>query len=302
MDLNSIKYVVTIAEEGSFSKASKKLYISQPALSQYIKNIETELNAPIFFRNTHSVELTPLGKIIVDGGKELLEKSNEFFSKIAYMAESVQNKVRFGIADCYSRFYLPKILSGIAKDCPYIKVEVMEAMPELLEPAVINNEIDFCLTPADPQFPKLLYETLYDEEIILAVPGYHPYNLNNPEKNSDDTVSISNFKDDTFVLKKGAPKLSKLILSVLFEEAGFYPKKIFETINWDTVNTMVNNDVGVGFIPKPLIECSNKEKKTKYYRIESSHSTFRKYAIAYMRDSVPSTAVKSVIKCIKNVF
>lgn len=303
MNLNSIEYVLTIAEEGSFSKAAKKLIISQPALSQYIKNLENELQAPIFYRNTHSIELTPVGKVLMDDGKLLLKQRDILLNKIASMVDSMGNTVRFGIPPCYSKYYVPKILFCVEKVCPGVKVEVLERISELLEDAVINNEIDFCLVPAEPKKPELCYETLYDEEIMLAVPSNHQYNLTHIYEDSNNAVNLSYFKDDPFILRIAAPKLSNSIIKNLFEEACFYPKKIFETINWDTVNSLVAEGLGVGFIPKPLIEEFNsKDNSPKYYHLKSSYSTFRQYSVAYMKDTAISTTVKLVITCVKDAL
>ena len=75
MNMKHIQYVLTVLREGSITAASKKLYVSQPALSQTIKQIEQDLGAPIFDRTTDPISLTYAGRKYVDAAEQMLRSA-----------------------------------------------------------------------------------------------------------------------------------------------------------------------------------------------------------------------------------
>ncbi len=92
MDLNKLNYIIVIAEEKSFSKATKKLFISQPALSQYLSTIENELNMKIFDRNKYPIKLTMAGEIFIKNAKKLEKLLEKEDIDIAIMSLPFINK------------------------------------------------------------------------------------------------------------------------------------------------------------------------------------------------------------------
>lgn len=72
MNIKHVQYMLTVLQEGSITNAAKKLYISQPSLSQMIKLVENNLGTPIFNRNTEPITLTYAGQRYIDAGKQVL--------------------------------------------------------------------------------------------------------------------------------------------------------------------------------------------------------------------------------------
>lgn len=77
MTTQQIQCIITLAEEGSFSKAAKKLFVTQPSISQLIKNMETQLGAPLFDRSSSPIQLTPIGQAYYDAAKKILSTERE---------------------------------------------------------------------------------------------------------------------------------------------------------------------------------------------------------------------------------
>ena len=95
MQLRDIQYVVTIADMQSFSKAAEALYISQPALSQYIKRIENELSFSLYERHNGKCVLTPPGEILLQKGSDILSQFDTMIEEMKTCANSQKKDIYF---------------------------------------------------------------------------------------------------------------------------------------------------------------------------------------------------------------
>ena len=109
MDLKEQKYVCTLAECKSLTRASERLYISQPALSLYINNVEKNLGAPLFERNGRKFELTWLGKQYVEKASQMLELERQFKAVMRQTEQEDAGQVRIGIAQRRAIWFLPAV-------------------------------------------------------------------------------------------------------------------------------------------------------------------------------------------------
>ena len=121
MDLKEQKYVCTLAECKSLTRASERLYISQPALSLYINNVEKILGARLFERNGRKFELTWLGKQYVEKASQMLELERQFEAVRRQTERENAGQVRIGIAQRRGIWFLPAVLSVYERELFYRK-------------------------------------------------------------------------------------------------------------------------------------------------------------------------------------
>lgn len=300
MDIKGIKYVITIAQERSFSKAAEKLFISQPALSQYIKKLEEELGSPLFDRRSFPMELTPAGEIFIQDGATILQLKEKMIRRITNSANLSEDTVYLGISPFYSKYYLPRILPAFFNNHPHIKVEISEEYSYVLENLLISGQLDFATLPLHPINSELTYEVIHQEEIFLAVPKQHPVTALITPSPSFPYIDLQLVKNEPFIGLKSVQKFSEMG-NRLCEEAGFTPNYIYETLNWDTVNMLIANGLGVGFVPEILIDPSSSSKQPNYYRIASGNAT-RPYTIALRKGSTPTPAAQILMDYFRESF
>ena len=106
-----IEYVLTLAEEKSFSKAAQKLYVTQPSLSQFIKNLEKELRVPIFDRSTSPIRLTPAGEAFVNAARKIKAIEDELNQQIADLTNLNTGDLRIGTSPFRASCLLPKSIA-----------------------------------------------------------------------------------------------------------------------------------------------------------------------------------------------
>jgi len=105
MNLRDIQYVLAVHEEGGFSKAAKKLFVSQPCLSQSIQRLEKELTTELFCRENNVVTLTKAGQLFIEDGQEILNLCKSMRMRIADVVESEHVHLKVGISIFYSPYY-----------------------------------------------------------------------------------------------------------------------------------------------------------------------------------------------------
>lgn len=168
-----------------------------------------------------------------------------------------------------------------------------------LEEKLAAGELDFCALPLYPKNPLLDYEVIHQEEIFLAVPRNHPVNALITPSSGISYIDLRLVRNEPFVSLKSIQKFSEMSHQ-LCEEAGFTPRTICETLNWDTVDTLVGTGLGVGFVPEVLVKAPTTENSPNYYRI--SAKAFRPYAIVTQKNSTISHPAMLIIDYFRKAF
>ncbi|MFR3564995.1 MAG: LysR family transcriptional regulator, partial [Veillonella nakazawae] len=169
MDIKDIKYISTIVEMASFSKASKKLYISQPALSQSIRRIEAELGVPLFARDRTKVVPTAAALQIAKEGMPLVGKVEALTQSIINQGSDAAYHVRIGLSQFYGHHMLGKTLKSFQQIEPSWEFHVVEGESHFLEQQICDGLVDVGLFPTPIYSQALESYPVLDEQILLAV-------------------------------------------------------------------------------------------------------------------------------------
>lgn len=168
MELKEQKYVVTLADTGNLTKAAKKLGISQPALSLYIKNLENQFGELLFSRENRKITTTLLGELYIARAREILDIASKFHAELESQQSSAQGRVSFGLTFSQSPIILPVILPDFKALYPDIDVEVKEAAneEELLN-LLRERKIDFAVMESEiPTFHQTL---ITEDQVVLLI-------------------------------------------------------------------------------------------------------------------------------------
>lgn len=159
------------------------MYISQPALSQQIKAIENEVGARLFVRKGHSMALTPAGEAFLLCARRILQAYTAMEHEISILNRAEPKYHRRGFP-LLQQHYLPKILPDFLTAHSQIKIDIIEDISLNLERKLLDGELDFCMLPLYPKNDLLEYETLFHEEILIALPRSHPLNKHYSESSA----------------------------------------------------------------------------------------------------------------------
>lgn len=295
MYMLTLKYVVTVADLGSYSKAAEKLFVSQPALSQAIRRLETELQAQMFQKQNGRSVPTLAGEIVVEKGRRILELHQELLSDISNINELRAGTLNIGVAPFYHKVYLSRCLSDFHARYPKVEVAVQEGFTQSTISGILAGELDLGLVSSP--FPDTVEECAlaFEEEVLLAVPpGFAINGQYCPERGVYPEVDLKDFRDMNFVSYRPGRNMT-LITKEQCRRAGFAPNIVFRCGSTESVNAMIASGTGVGFVPGSIAEICPASQQAVYYRL-SGGKIMRKFFFIHKKNKRLNPAQKRFLE------
>ncbi|MBO8170787.1 MAG: LysR family transcriptional regulator [Bacillaceae bacterium] len=290
MEIRQLEYVVKVAEEMNFSRAAKKLHIAQPSLSQQIAKLEKELEVVLFNRSTSTVKLTSAGEAFVEQAVQILDRVEQLKKEMSDVAQLKKGKLTMGSMSMTGAHLLPVAIPAFKKQYPGIEVHLVEDTTENLEKMTARGQLDISLLSLPLHDTSLQYETILEEEIMLAVPPEHPLQ-------KKQSISLRDVKDETFIFSKQGQGFHDTCMHFC-QEAGFEPDIVFESSNIETIQSLVSAGMGVALVPRMVVREESSGFSPVYVRLVDPVPT-RTIVFAYQSGryiSRAATAFMSVMK------
>ena len=162
MNMNLLKYFYYVAKYNSYTKAAEELLISQPSLSYSIKVLESQLDKKLFIRG-QKLELTPYGEYLFNEVEKIMNVFDDLTKN-----DEIRGKITIGIRPQYSNKIFPLYFSELNKIYPDLKIEYYSAKSELLEKALLNNEIDILIDEYEFDGVYESFIQLDDDMILIS--------------------------------------------------------------------------------------------------------------------------------------
>ena len=225
MEFKDAEYVVAISETQSITKAAERLYLSQPALSLYLKNLEHRLGLRLFDRVGKKFVLTYAGVKFVEESRKLLQIRNRLDDEIRDILKSDKGLLRVGLPLLRGITLLPMVLPEFRKEYPNVQVRVFEEDASQLEAKVLAGEIDLAFFNRPIRNRELNHILISSEEIVLCAPPGHPLEQRavcRPGCNYP-WVDIRACRDEDFLVNFPSQRTWQVSRQI-FQEAGFEPR------------------------------------------------------------------------------
>ena len=176
--LDQLKILQTISVEGSFKKAAEKLYISQPAVSLQIQNLEKQLNTPIFYRDKRKAYLTETGELLRKYCDRILSLCEETCRALDELETFQSGALVIGASQTTGTYLMPRLIGIFRHKYPHISVELQVHSTRRISWAVANGQIDLAIVGGE--VPNELNDTLEitsyaEDELALILPVSHPF-------------------------------------------------------------------------------------------------------------------------------
>ena len=225
MNMKQALYFKTIAQYGTITAAAKQLYISQPSLSQTLRQIEDEVGTPLFDRSTSPFHLTYAGERYLKAVEAMLDIETRLKEEIESIRRDDGGRLRLGISVTRAMQVLPDVIPIFTKAYPNVTIELTEAASASLEGLLQKGQIDLALAALEANEANIAYELIEKESIgILAgkdsqlaqlVPSGTPISLEMVEKEAFVSLDTSHS--------------SRIIQDRLFRRYNIRPKILLET-------------------------------------------------------------------------
>ncbi|MEQ1770951.1 MAG: LysR family transcriptional regulator, partial [Devosia sp.] len=168
--LRQLQYARVLATAGHFGRAAGQLHVTQPALSQQIRQLEGLCGTPLFDRLTGGVKLTPFGAEFIDLAQNVLDAAGRISQLIESDGGRPARPLRFGLIPTVAPYLLPDIFPALKQELPSLDFAVSENRTEALLQGLADGSIDFALIATDPKpgGPKLTMAPLFEDDFVLA--------------------------------------------------------------------------------------------------------------------------------------
>jgi DNA-binding transcriptional LysR family regulator len=303
MENRQMKYILKVAEEKSFSKAAKKLYITQPSLSQYILHAEQQLGVQLFDRTTIPLQLTFAGECYVETAKRILDLQVRLSQKIDDIVNLKKGRLTIGSSPFRSTYLLPRIIPLFKKKFPGIEIILAEGMTTELEELTLDGTTDLSLLLLPLSSDLFSYEPIFKEEIVVALPPHHPLSetLKNkdPQNRMDQRINLNQLQNESFILVTHGQRLHQTTID-LCTKAGFKPRIIVESQSMEAVQSLVSAGLGVALLPDTLIGRIHMPESPCYFSLQDPIPT-RTVIIGYRKGRYLSNAAQAFIDLVKEI-
>jgi DNA-binding transcriptional LysR family regulator len=245
MELRHLKYFLAVAEELSFTKASEKLFISQPPLSRQIMELEEELQARLFNRNNKRVELTEAGKYFEKEVKELFQDLERITIKTKKIAENVSGEFRIAYISSIYSSVISDLIKHLKQQFPYVNFKLFEVSTTKQISALEQGKIELGIIRSPIKSPKIKAQLWFKDGFSVV------YNKSLIQIKSEE--EIPKLKDETFVFfnKDYAPHYHDILLE-LCAFYGFEPQVVHESNNINSIVQLVKNGLGISIVPSNI--------------------------------------------------
>lgn len=286
------KYVLAVYQEQSFTKAAKKLFISQPSLSVAIHNIEKQIGGPLFERSGIGIRLTELGDAYIAAAQKMHLAEDEFERKCLEINGLQTGKLVVGGSNFLSSYILPQIITRFRERYPKVEITLVEANSVRLREMLRKEEVDLVIDNLEGE--DNLYEkyALTDEHILLCVPEDRRINKKlkqfqiSPESIYNDNgyaahvpaVDVSLFGEEQFILLKNGNDMYYRSMEI-FEKNNLVPNVTFQVDQLNISYALVESGMGMCFVTDTLFKYRKHTGKVVLYKLDAQYASRVLYVV-----------------------
>jgi len=245
MELRQLRYFTVLAEELSFTRAARRLHLSQPPLSFQIANLEQELGVRLFHRTSRSVELSEAGKALLSHARSVLEQLDEAREHVRRVAEGLEGRVRVGLSGSHFLGPLPQFIREFRERRPLVEISLQEMRPVDHLQALRERRIDVSVLRRSFDQGELVSQLLWRDPAVAVLPRAH-------RLAGRRQLSLVDLRDDPFVfLRLDSSWYAQRVHDTCIE-AGFAPRIVQQVVEVPAAVNLVAAGIGVALVPMSL--------------------------------------------------
>lgn len=303
MDFKELQYVLSIAKNHNISKAARELYISQPSLSKYLRNLESNLGMKLFQRIGNDFVLTYAGEKYIKYAREILKIKKDLDDEFFDIVNHRKGRLNVACSIFRSQYLIPETVPKFKEKYPNVEINFLEETESnKLDKLLINGDADIAIFNYSGNNSMLDCELLKNEEITLAVNRNHP--LANEGKQIEGCkfpwIDIKRFKDDKFVINYPEQKSGEIAKKV-FDKMNIKPKVVLKTRSIECAIRLASCGFGVSFGSETHLKYINLENRPIYFSIGEPKITVKLFVV-YRKDSYLPQYVQDYINIVKEAI
>lgn len=290
MTLRHLKIFKVVCEQGSITKAAHTLYMSQPAVTHAIQELEKELKVQLFDRLSKKLYLNEAGKIILEKTKTILIQYDDLKANAQMITSSIP--IRIGSSITIANFLLPDFLNEFAKVCPQAIVKVCIENAQSIEEKLKHQELDIALIEGTIHNNTFYTKLCSSFELAFLCSPLHPF-----AKKSH--ISLQEFIKEPLLLREKGSAIRDSFDSALLLNNHFI-EPAWESVNSQALIQGVKHNLGVSILPRILVkeELKNNVLNELYiHEISLSNPIY----LVYHKDSIFQSSTLQLLSIIEKL-
>jgi DNA-binding transcriptional LysR family regulator len=254
MEFSQLQGFICVAQEGSFTRAAEKLYLTQPALSLQVKALEAEFGAPLFERRNRSIYLTEVGRMVLERAEQILGLVKQIHQDVAAHQGVQAGRVQIGTSDTTCLYVLPSLIQTFRQRFPTIEIHLTNKPSNEVAEFLKEGLVDFGIITLPLVDTYLETERLaWREDVIICHPD-HPLAhraLHSKSEGQNEVLPAVLGEYPLLLLEEGST--SRKLLDQLFVETEIAPQ-VTDLGSIEVIKRYVEINLGISIVPKVAVK------------------------------------------------
>jgi DNA-binding transcriptional LysR family regulator len=247
MNIDQIRAFHKVASTGSFTRAARELFITQPAVSQEIKALEASLGIKLFDRSGKNVRMTAEGEVLLSYALRLLTLHEEMESLFGRSKNLQHGQIKLGSTALMGTYFLPKIIGRFNRKYPGIEIDLQMGNSDQVMHLVLEGMVDLGFSGMTVNHARLESILIHQEKLIMVASPRHPL--------STKKISLDDISETPFIWREKGTQTRKLIEKWFLRQLrGHYPRKSIELQNMEAAKRMVEEGYGITVVPEAAVK------------------------------------------------
>jgi DNA-binding transcriptional LysR family regulator len=295
-----VRYLSALTEQGSFSKASQVLDISQPSLSQFVQRLEAESGVTLVDRASRPLTLTFAGECYLRTEKEIERLRDLRDKEIADIAHGVRGRVRLGASQYRSTFFLTEVLPVFRERYPAVEIQLVEGTTWDLEEQVVSGQADLALSLSPLFHAELHCEPLYAEKQYLCLSARDPLVLEHRSGGKEFPIlPFESLADHPFILIRKGQQFHE-VFEWLCTQTGVRPKVVLESDSPIAALHLASAGVGATLTTLTLAKKAHPAVPVQCFACEPALPD-RQVVVAYRNEIYRNKAAEALVEVMREV-
>lgn len=289
--LRQLQYLKLLAEHGSFSRAAEAAFVSQPALSAGVQELEKILGASVVERTRGQVQLTAVGVEAVRRAEDVLARTEDLVEAARDASQPLSGRFRMGIIPTVAPFLLPAKLPGLKAAYPKLRLFIREDLTPNLVRGLKAGQLDAAVIALPYNTAGLEHARIGDDEILAAAPVGHPLAAGGP-------IARGALKSEDLILLEDGHCLRDQALAA-FDIAAPRGEDVFAATSLHTLVQMVGSGLGVSFLPEMAVRAGLADAPGVVVRSISADAPRREIVVTWRAGSSRAAEARLLAESLK---
>ena len=286
MNMHQLRVFCEVAETGSFSAASEKLHLTQPAVTLQVKNLEEYYQLKFFERTGKKVLLTEEGKVLFDIAGRILDLDRQAEEVIADLKGLSRGSVRIGTSFSFADDYLPSLLEAFHKKYPKIFIQVSTGNTSQVIDDTLLHKNDIAFVAYRPANSRLVVREFVSDVLVAIVPNQH-------KLRERESITLNELNGERLILREPGSSYRGMV-DEAFRKKRISPLIVMESASTSAIKKMVESGAGIGILSEHAVQREVERgafKAKPFTEVEMSETFY----LIYHKDKYFSRALRAFI-------